>query len=75
MDSPAVGGGHLKTREEDGIDLLWVTKIGGPSHGFDYGPHCLLPLLANGRTKAILDAKASPGLRRRHAKVLANLPG
>ncbi|MCK6548587.1 hypothetical protein L6R52_22255 [Myxococcota bacterium] len=54
LESPSAGGGKLKTREEDGVELLWVTKIGGPSHGFDYGPHCLLPLLANGRTKAIL---------------------
>jgi hypothetical protein len=56
LDGEARGphGTQLKTREEDGVDLLWVTKIGGPSHGFDYGPNCLLPLLANGRTKAIL---------------------
>lgn len=54
LESPSANGGKLKTREEDGVELLWVTKIGGPSHGFDYGPHCLLPLLANGRTKAIL---------------------
>lgn len=47
-------GGKLKTREEDGVDLLWLTKIGGPSHGFDYGGHCLMPLLANARTKAIV---------------------
>ena len=45
--------GHaLRTREEDDVDLLWVTKIGGPSHGFDVGANCLLPLLANGRTRA-----------------------
>lgn len=54
LEGEGVGGVKLKTREEDGPELLWVTKIGGPSHGFDYGPHCLLPLLANGRTKAIL---------------------
>lgn len=47
-------GVTLKTREEDGLDLLWVTKIGGPSHGFDYGGECLLPLLSNARTRAIL---------------------
>ena len=47
-------GGQLKTREEDGLDLFWITKIGGPSHGFDYGGHCLLPLLSNARTKAIV---------------------
>ncbi len=48
------GDVELKTREEDDIELLWLTKIGGPSHGFDYGGRCLLPLLSNGRTKAIL---------------------
>lgn len=50
------GGGRLEltAREEDGLDLLWLTKIGGPSHGFDYGGECLLPLLSNGRTKAIV---------------------
>lgn len=48
------GESVLKTREEDGLGLPWVTKIGGPSHGFDYGGECLLPLLTNGRTKAIL---------------------
>lgn len=46
--------GKLKTREEDGLDLFWVTKIGGPSHGFDYNAHCLLPLLANARSKPIV---------------------
>lgn len=54
VGSPGTGGDTLKTREEDGTGLLWLTKIGGPSHGFDYGPNCLLPLLANGRTKAIV---------------------
>lgn len=49
-----VAGGALHSREEDGLGLFWVTKIGGPSHGFDVGGHCLLPLLANGRTKAII---------------------
>lgn len=44
----------LETQEEDGLGLFWVTKIGGPSHGFDYGGECLLPLLSNARTKAIL---------------------
>lgn len=47
-------GAVLSTREEAGPELLWVTKIGGPSHGFDYGPHCLLPLLANARSRPIL---------------------
>ncbi len=47
-------GLEFKTREEDDLELLWVTKIGGPSHGFDVGSKCLLPLLANARTKTIL---------------------
>lgn len=46
---------HLLTsHEEDDIELLWATKVGGPSHGFDHGGHCLLPLLANARTKALI---------------------
>jgi hypothetical protein len=44
----------LTTREETGVDLLWTTKIGGPSHGFDAMIHCLLPLLANARTTPII---------------------
>jgi hypothetical protein len=47
--------GHtLKAREEDDLGLLWLTKIGGPSHGFDVGGQSLLPALTNGRTKAIV---------------------
>merc|ERR1712136_68548 len=34
--------------------FFWATKIGGPSHGFDYEAQCLLPLLANARHKVIL---------------------
>ena len=41
-------------RGEGGLGLFWATKIGGPSHGFDYEGQCLLPLLANARQKAIL---------------------
>lgn len=52
IDAPH--GGTLKTREEDDVDLLWLTKIGGPSHGFDFGGHCLLPLLSNARTRAVV---------------------
>ncbi len=44
----------LKTREEDDLGLFWVTKVGGPSHGFDQNGNCLLPLLCNSRTKAIM---------------------
>ena len=46
--------GKLSVEEEDGLGLFWITKIGGPSHGFDVGGHCLLPLLSNARTKAIV---------------------
>ncbi|MCB9650458.1 MAG: hypothetical protein H6730_28300 [Deltaproteobacteria bacterium] len=52
IDAPH--GGRLTTREEDDVDLLWLTKIGGPSHGFDFGGHCLLPLLSNARTRAVV---------------------
>lgn len=52
IDAPH--GGKLTSREEDDVDLLWLTKIGGPSHGFDFGGHCLLPLLANARTRAVV---------------------
>jgi hypothetical protein len=47
-------GRRLKTREERGVDLLWLTKIGGPSHGFDMISQCLLPLVANARTIALV---------------------
>lgn len=42
---------------EDGpgeLGFFWATKIGGPSHGFDYEGQCLLPLLANARHKVVL---------------------
>jgi len=34
--------------------FFWATKIGGPSHGFDYEAQCLLPLLCNARHKVVL---------------------
>merc|ERR1712232_419446 len=34
--------------------FFWATKIGGPSHGFDFEGQCLLPLLANARHKVVL---------------------
>lgn len=53
-----------RTEAEDGIvvhedapgelGLFWATKIGGPSHGFDFEGQCLLPLLANARHKVVL---------------------
>jgi len=36
------------------LGLFWATKIGGPSHGFDFGGQCLLPLLCNARHKVLL---------------------
>jgi len=48
--------GGIKTHEDAHGELgfFWATKIGGPSHGFDYEAQCLLPLLANARHKVIL---------------------
>merc|ERR1719162_686033 len=45
----------LETHEDRPGELgyYWATKIGGPSHGFDYESQCLLPLLANARHKVI----------------------
>eukprot|EP00747_Dinoflagellata_sp_TGD_P090226 gnl/TRDRNA2_/TRDRNA2_164621_c4_seq3.p1 gnl/TRDRNA2_/TRDRNA2_164621_c4~~gnl/TRDRNA2_/TRDRNA2_164621_c4_seq3.p1 ORF type:complete len:504 (+),score=97.65 gnl/TRDRNA2_/TRDRNA2_164621_c4_seq3:311-1822(+) len=46
----------LRTHEDATGELgfFWATKIGGPSHGFDYEAQCLLPLLANARHKVVL---------------------
>mmetsp|Transcript_72489 Transcript_72489/g.169836 ORF Transcript_72489/g.169836 Transcript_72489/m.169836 type:complete len:410 (-) Transcript_72489:49-1278(-) len=46
----------LRTHEDCAGELgfFWATKIGGPSHGFDYETQCILPLLANARHKVIL---------------------
>lgn len=46
--------GGLTTSDASGLDVFWATKIGGPSHGFDYEGQCLLPLIANARHKVIL---------------------
>ncbi|CAE7477897.1 HERC2 [Symbiodinium sp. CCMP2456] len=40
--------------DESELNFFWATKIGGPSHGFDYEAQCLLPLLCNARHKVIL---------------------
>jgi len=58
--------GPLTTREEKGNGLLWVTKIGGPSYGFDYGPQSLLSILGNPRMTPIvanLEGQRDPVLR------------
>lgn len=46
----------LRTHEDEPgeLGLFWATKIGGPSHGFDIEGPCILPLLANARTKVLL---------------------
>lgn len=45
---------HDGRPEYDELDFFWATKIGGPSHGFDYETQCLLPLLCNARHKVCL---------------------
>mmetsp|Transcript_24064 Transcript_24064/g.46949 ORF Transcript_24064/g.46949 Transcript_24064/m.46949 type:complete len:628 (+) Transcript_24064:161-2044(+) len=40
--------------DETELSFFWATKIGGPSHGFDFEAQCILPLLANARSKVIL---------------------
>lgn len=48
------GGATLTTREAEGHELFWATKVGGPSHAFDTMNWCVLSLLGNARTKAIV---------------------
>lgn len=49
-------GSGLRTHEDAPGELgfFWATKIGGPSHGFDFEAQCLLPLLANARNKVVM---------------------
>jgi len=47
-------GAVLKTADVDGLGLFHVPKIGGPSHGYDYGPHNHLAALSNAHTQAIV---------------------
>jgi len=71
--------GHLRTHEDEEGELgfFWATKIGGPSHGFDIGGQCLLPLLANARNKVVLvshpDWPAYPA-GRAHLRLLWTAP-
>jgi hypothetical protein len=53
--------GSFRTHEDcqSELGLFWATKIGGPSHGFDFEAQCLLPLLANARHKVILISDAA----------------
>eukprot|EP00928_Gymnodinium_smaydae_P063619 TRINITY_DN4713_c0_g1_i1.p1 TRINITY_DN4713_c0_g1~~TRINITY_DN4713_c0_g1_i1.p1 ORF type:complete len:593 (-),score=67.12 TRINITY_DN4713_c0_g1_i1:18-1796(-) len=48
--------GDLRVHEDEANELgfFWATKIGGPSHGFDFEGQCLLPLLSNARHKVVL---------------------
>jgi len=64
VDQIALWSHPLRTEHGDGLivhedvpgelGFFWATKIGGPSHGFDFEGHCLLPLLANARHKVVL---------------------
>eukprot|EP00971_Amphidinium_carterae_P255594 5074167-Amphidinium_carterae.1 len=51
---PHAQGVRTDEGSADELAFFWATKIGGPSHGFDYAGQCILPLLANARTKVIL---------------------
>ena len=53
-ESEGPSGARFTTREAAGNELFWATKVGGPSHAFDTMPHCILSLLGNARTKAIV---------------------
>ena len=71
--------GGLKTHEDAPGELgfFWATKIGGPSHGFDYESQCILPLLANARHKVILVSVAAwteHPVGRAHWRLLWSVP-
>lgn len=52
---PEEAPGGIFTLETDSLDsFFWATKIGGPSHGFDFETPCVLPITANARHKAVL---------------------
>lgn len=50
---PATGR-KVSSHEAEGAENFWATKVGGPSHGFDAMPHCLMSLLANARTRIVM---------------------
>jgi hypothetical protein len=56
MEASSSTHGDLRVHEDEPgeLGLWWATKIGGPSHGFDYEAQCLLPLLCNARHKVVL---------------------
>lgn len=69
----------IRTHEdhEGELGFFWATKIGGPSHGFDYEGQCLLPLLANARNKVVLvsdSAWSSNPVGRAHFRMLWTAP-
>jgi hypothetical protein len=69
-------GRTLTTRDEQGAGLMWVTKIGGPSHGFDMLSQCLIALLANPRNNAIVvDEDGYPGAARSVIRLLPRPDG
>ncbi len=53
IKSQGHGKSKLVSQEAEGTELLWATKVGGPSHGFDTMSQCVLSLLTNARTHAI----------------------
>merc|ERR1712151_1268684 len=70
-------GVHTHEDCEGELGFFWATKIGGPSHGFDFEAQCLLPLLANARHKVILCSIPSywpHPLARAHFRLLWTAP-
>ncbi len=62
---------ELRTRNEQGDGLFWLTKIAGPSHGFDMLSQCHLALLANARNNGIVvDVDGRPDAARSVVRVL-----
>jgi hypothetical protein len=69
-------GKKLSTHDEQGAGLFWVTKIGGPSHGFDMLSQCLLGLVANARNSAIvIDEDGHKGLARSIMRLVPTAEG
>lgn len=76
IERQGIDGKKLTTRDEQGLDLMWLTKIAGPSHGFDMISQCLLPLLGNGRNGAIvIDQEGWPRAARSTLRMLEGTDG
>lgn len=76
IETKSRSGKTLTTRDEQGLGLPWVTKIGGPSHGFDMISQCLLPLLMNARNNAIVvDDESHAGAARSILRMLPTQEG